>query len=425
MKVFLSWSGMRSHQIATFLQGILKQVFEGVDFYLSSDMERGTRWSQEIFDAMDQCSVSIIVFTPENKFESWVMFEAGRLSRAVDSLVIPVYVDCEFHAGGPFREFQSVRLETQQKVSADADLHQNKVGLTRIIETLAGRSPVNAGTRYSLRLRHLTDSVWWTSFDSRLREAARIVVQPARPLDSLSASEPAEETPILAYPHYRSALTFDAMTRAVRETASTICLSSLGLFVYAKWAPFRAALNERVRKDASISLKVVLQDPASEDYVKQHQQMRGREYRDADLFVSNAYGLESDSVRRLPAIYYQQPALFGVEEILRFIPDNQALYHFAVLLRELNGSAKDRVSVRLYSGWFLNTVLMFDHVVYMFPYGVDHDALDAPLFRFLPGQIGLQYFRGQFQSVYERGREIEVRKFSTTGGNASVAGNLQ
>lgn len=421
MKIFISWSGVRSHQVATFLQGMLREIFDGIEFYLSSDMERGARWSEDIFDSMAECNFGIIVFTPENKFEPWVMFEAGSLWKGRDAIVMPVYVDCDFHTGGPFREFQSVRLETHGKHDGDLELRRNIGGLTLIIETVAGRASSPTGSRRPMRLRYLTDQNWWKNQDALLRQSATVAGDTVRAVAGLSISDPAEETPILAYPHYRSTLTFDAMTRAVRETASSICLSSLGLYVYAKWEPFRLALNERVLGEPSISLKVALADPASESYVDQHRQNLCGNYRPEHLFITNAYGFKTGALHPLPDSYYDRPSLFGIAEIQRFIPDNQALHHFAALLLRLPETAADRVSLRLYHGWFQQTVLMFDHVVYMFPYGVNQDALEAPLFRFLPGQIGFNYFRGQFQSVFERSRPLTVNG-SGSAGAVSPAG---
>ena len=214
------------------------------------------------------------------------------------------------------------------------------------------------------------------------------------------------------------------MTRAVQETSSKICLSSLGLFVYANWEPFREALNERVRNDPAIKLDVVMQDPTSNEYVLQHKQMLGDIFKYADLFVSDGNRSEED-LFWLAKKYVNQPSLFGVDEILRVIPITQGLYHFAALLKDLNESQSKRVKVKVYSGWFLNCVLMFDHVVYMFPYGVNQDALEAPLFRFLPNQIGFSYFASQFMAVFTKGREIAVTETSTSHSSDLSDGNLQ
>lgn len=406
MKIFISWSGVRSHQVATFLQGMLRQIFEGIEFYLSSDMERGVRWSDDIFTAMAQCNIGVVVFTPENKFESWVMFEAGSLWRGRDSVVIPVYVDCTFHSGGPFREFQAIRLETQKHQGSEVRLQRNIGGLTRLIESIACRMPGSVTTRRPLRLNHLTDPNWWKSQDSLLMESAKVLSDGNSHDPNSMESDPAEETPVLAYPKYNSNLTLEAMTNAVRETTSTISICSVGLWVYAKQETFRNALNEKVKQSPDVRLNVVLLDPASPVYEAQHRQMRGSEYKYEDLFTHTANNGEQDLMRQ----YRENPSTFGLKEAVNLIPDNQALHHFAKLLSDVSEEVKPRISLRLYGDFFPSTVVVFDHVVYMFPYGVSRDALTAPLFRFLPGQIGFNYFRGQFEAIYKSSRDI------TTGG---------
>jgi hypothetical protein len=406
MKIFISWSGVRSHQVATFLQGMLRQIFEGIEFYLSSDMERGVRWSDDIFTAMAQCNIGVVVFTPENKFESWVMFEAGSLWRGRDSVVIPVYVDCTFHSGGPFREFQAIRLETQKSEDSDLRLQRNIRGLTRLIETIAGRMPGSVTARRPLRLSYLTDLRWWDNQESLLVQSAKVFGEGKRPDANNMDSEPAEETPVLAYPKYKSNLTFEAMTNAVRETTSTISICSVGLWVYATQETFRDALNEKVKQSPDVRLKVVLLDPTSPAYKAQHRQMSGSEYKDEDLFTIKDNKGEQDLMRK----YRENPSTFGINEAVKFIPNGQALHHFAKLCSDVSEEVKRRISLRLYGDFLPSTVVMFDHVVYMFPYGVSHDALTAPLFRFLPGQIGFNYFRGQFEAIYNISRDI------TTGG---------
>lgn len=219
-------------------------------------------------------------------------------------------------------------------------------------------------------------------------------------------SDPAEETPVLAYPKYNSNLTLEAMTNAVRETTSTISICSVGLWVYAKQETFRNALNEKVKQSPDVRLNVVLLDPASPAYEAQHRQMRGSEYQHEDLFTHTANNGEQDLMQQ----YRDNPSTFGLKEVVNLIPDDQALHHFAILLSNVSEEVKPRISLRLYGNFFPSTVVVFDHVVYMFPYGVSRDALTAPLFRFLPGQIGFNYFRGQFEAIYKISRDI------TTGG---------
>ena len=48
MKVFISWSGRRSHEVADALAGWLKKVVQSADPWVSSEMERGVKWLAEV-----------------------------------------------------------------------------------------------------------------------------------------------------------------------------------------------------------------------------------------------------------------------------------------------------------------------------------------------------------------------------------------
>jgi len=82
MKVFISWSGKRSKAIAEALRDWLPSVVPSVRPWLSiADIDKGTRWRDEIAEQLEQCRVGIICLTPENLSSHWLLFEAGALSK--------------------------------------------------------------------------------------------------------------------------------------------------------------------------------------------------------------------------------------------------------------------------------------------------------------------------------------------------------
>jgi hypothetical protein len=81
MKVFLSWSGKHSQEIAIALRDWLPRVIQLVEPWLSADIEKGSRWSEEVSTSLEESSVGIICLTPENKNSRWILFEAGALSK--------------------------------------------------------------------------------------------------------------------------------------------------------------------------------------------------------------------------------------------------------------------------------------------------------------------------------------------------------
>ena len=93
MRVFLSWSGRRSREIAEILYKWLPQVIQSVDPWISSEMEKGIRWSSEIVRNLEESEVGIICLTRENINEPWILFEAGALSKTKNAHVCTFLVD--------------------------------------------------------------------------------------------------------------------------------------------------------------------------------------------------------------------------------------------------------------------------------------------------------------------------------------------
>jgi hypothetical protein len=92
MKIFISWSGMRSQKLANKLRGWLPLVLQNVTPYMSSgDIPAGTRWLRSVSSELDTCNFGILCITPENLRAPWIHFEAGALSKALDnSHVVPM-----------------------------------------------------------------------------------------------------------------------------------------------------------------------------------------------------------------------------------------------------------------------------------------------------------------------------------------------
>jgi TIR domain len=95
MKVFISWSGRRSHEVAEALAEWLRKVIQSAEPWVSSEVERGVKWLDEIGKSLDAHSIGIICVTPGNVEKPWLNFEAGALSKhlGVDGRVIPYLLD--------------------------------------------------------------------------------------------------------------------------------------------------------------------------------------------------------------------------------------------------------------------------------------------------------------------------------------------
>jgi hypothetical protein len=84
VKIFLSWSGLRSNALAKALREWLKSVIVTIDPWMSEeDIEKGQRWSTEIAKRLSNCKFGIICVTRENVGKPWLNFEAGAISKTV------------------------------------------------------------------------------------------------------------------------------------------------------------------------------------------------------------------------------------------------------------------------------------------------------------------------------------------------------
>lgn len=85
MKVFISWSGPTSKRVALVLKEWLSNVLQTLDPYVSSeDIDKGARWGSDIAAQLGETNFGILCLTPDNLNSTWINFEAGALSKAVD-----------------------------------------------------------------------------------------------------------------------------------------------------------------------------------------------------------------------------------------------------------------------------------------------------------------------------------------------------
>lgn len=110
MKVFISWSGNQSKEIAEAIRAWLPSVLQTVKPYFTpNDIEKGNRWSSDIANELDSSSVGVFCITRENLNSPWIMFEAGAISKKVDSsLVCPILFGLgNADITGPLTQFQT------------------------------------------------------------------------------------------------------------------------------------------------------------------------------------------------------------------------------------------------------------------------------------------------------------------------------
>jgi hypothetical protein len=177
MKVFISWSGKRSHALANLLRGWLPLVIQEIEPYVSTeDIEKGARWSADVGRELETSHYGILCVTPENVNAPWLNFEAGALAKSFDSgLVSPLLYGMDIKdLTGPLVQFQ-VTLCQRRDIST-------------LVRTINARcaSPLPDG-----RLDK-TLAVHWDGFEKELAEVDKSSdsndqprIQPKRSIDDL------------------------------------------------------------------------------------------------------------------------------------------------------------------------------------------------------------------------------------------------
>lgn len=134
MKVFISWSGNTSKELAKILRAWIPSVVQAAKPYCSEDdIAKGTRWAKEISKELEDSAVGIICLTIDNLEAPWIMFEAGALSKNLEhSRVCPILFGVNpINIKGPLEQFQASKFNKQEikKVVEMINKELGKLGL--------------------------------------------------------------------------------------------------------------------------------------------------------------------------------------------------------------------------------------------------------------------------------------------------------
>jgi hypothetical protein len=116
MKIFISWSGNASKKFACILRDWIPTVIQSVDTWVSSeDIDKGSRWGLQLSKELEETSFGIICLLHDNVNEPWINFEAGALSKTVDtSKVVPFLINIDSSKmSDPLSQFQAVIYEKE------------------------------------------------------------------------------------------------------------------------------------------------------------------------------------------------------------------------------------------------------------------------------------------------------------------------
>lgn len=146
MKVFVSWSGERSQVVAKAIRDWLPLVLHYAEPWVSeADIDAGERWAQSVAGELDTSNFGIVCVTSENLNSPWVLFEAGALTKSLESgRVIPLLLDLDFtEISGPLAQFQAKKL--------------NRAGVQEVILSIQSSSELRIPEE---RARQLFEALW-------------------------------------------------------------------------------------------------------------------------------------------------------------------------------------------------------------------------------------------------------------------------
>jgi len=137
MKVFLSWSGNRSKQVAEFLSSWLEQVIQATETWISVDITKGERWSPSISNELEKTNIGIICLDKDNLDSNWILFEAGALSKMKNAMVCTFPLDIQpSDVKQPLGQFQHTLFKKEDIWKLVQDINQKllKVGEKQVSE---------------------------------------------------------------------------------------------------------------------------------------------------------------------------------------------------------------------------------------------------------------------------------------------------
>ena len=148
MKVFISHSGDRSKALADELHKFIRKLIPSADPWISTGIDKGSRWEAEIAENLEGANVGIVCITSENLDARWLLFEAGALSKSLNGNVCTFLLDVEASAiAPPLSQFQHTRA--------------NRVDVWALVKTINERVELaKAKPRDNGDLQEQSDMLW-------------------------------------------------------------------------------------------------------------------------------------------------------------------------------------------------------------------------------------------------------------------------
>lgn len=158
-KVFISWGGDLSKQLAEEVKNWLPSVLQFVKPYFTpDDIEKGTRWESSIAQELASSQIGIICLTKDNISRPWILFEAGALSKnfgKANVCTVLFNVDST-DITGPLTCFQATKFD--------------KADFKKLIKTIN-----DTGGDLKLDSKVLDDvfEMWWPRLEDKIKKVIK------------------------------------------------------------------------------------------------------------------------------------------------------------------------------------------------------------------------------------------------------------
>ena len=109
MRVFISWSGETSHQVAKILYDwLLNMKIPALELFISDKIGKGYKWFDKLTNKLITAEGGIFCMTKENVNSPWLFFVAGALCvTQQEPFILPFLFGVDrSEITGPFAEFQ-------------------------------------------------------------------------------------------------------------------------------------------------------------------------------------------------------------------------------------------------------------------------------------------------------------------------------
>lgn len=112
MKIFLSWAGEESRQLAMIFESWLKKILQSSRPWMSMNITKGEGWDKEIHNGLQDTEIGLLFLTKDSIESKYLHYEAGAIANVPNALVCTfLYNIKNTDVKQPLSRFQSTLFE--------------------------------------------------------------------------------------------------------------------------------------------------------------------------------------------------------------------------------------------------------------------------------------------------------------------------